>query len=134
MKKLIIIFYIFLIIFSCKKEKNNSLATDILNKNINDSKNKNSKTYITFIELGSVSCIPCKMMRPVMKKIEENYKDKVKVIFYDVWTEKDKNMVQVYKIKIIPTQVFLDKKGKEYFRHEGYFPYEEVEKIIKKKL
>lgn len=133
-KFIVIVFFIFLILFSCKKEKSKSLTTDLINKNINDSDNKNTKSFLTFIELGSVSCIPCKMMQPVMRKIEENYKEKVKVIFYDVWTEKDKNMVNVYKIRVIPTQVFLDKKGKEYFRHEGYFPYEEVEKTIKKKL
>lgn len=133
MKKFIVVFFISLILISCKKE-NYSLTTDMINKNINDSINQNVKSYITFIELGSVSCIPCKMMQPVMQKIEENYKDEVKVIFYDVWTEKDKNMANVYNIRIIPTQVFLDKKGKEYFRHEGYFPYEEVEKIIKIKL
>jgi len=28
---------------------------------------------ITFIELGSVNCIPCKMMQPVMKEIEKEY-------------------------------------------------------------
>ena len=29
---------------------------------------------VTFVELGSVNCIPCKQMQPVMKAIEEKYK------------------------------------------------------------
>ena len=33
----------------------------------------------------------------------------------------------------IPTQVFLDKDGKEYFRHVGYFPEEDVVTILKMK-
>ena len=41
---------------------------------------------VTFIELGSVNCIPCKMMQPVMKNVEKKYGSQVKVIFYDVWT------------------------------------------------
>ena len=40
-------------------------------------------------------------------------------------------MAEKYKIRVIPTQVFLDKNGKEFFRHEGYFPFEEIEKKLK---
>ncbi|MFH1824469.1 MAG: thioredoxin family protein [Candidatus Firestonebacteria bacterium] len=87
---------------------------------------------VIFVELGSVNCIPCKMMQPVMKEIEEVYKDKVKVVFYDVRTEKDAEYAKQYKIRVIPTQVFLDKDGKEFFRHEGYYPKEEIEALLKK--
>src|SRR5680860_1393699 len=41
---------------------------------------------VTFIELGSVRCIPCQKMQPVMKNIEEKYGKEVKVVFHDVWT------------------------------------------------
>lgn len=84
---------------------------------------------VTFIELGSVRCIPCKMMQPIMKGIEEEYPD-VEIIFYDVWTSAGQQYGQKYSIRVIPTQVFLDKEGKEYFRHEGFFPKEELEKVL----
>lgn len=90
-----------------------------------------SKIKVTFVELGSVRCIPCKKMQPVMKAIEEEYGEEVKVVFHDVWTEDGKPFAKKYKIRLIPTQVFLDKDGKEYFRHEGFFPKEEVVKILK---
>ncbi len=93
-----------------------------------------NKIKVTFIELGSVKCIPCKMMQPVMKKVEETYPDSVKVVFYDVWTEKDKARAVEYNINAIPTQVFLDRDGNEYYRHVGFFPFEELEKILKQKL
>jgi thioredoxin 1 len=88
---------------------------------------------VTFIELGSVNCIPCKQMQPVMKKVEQKYGSQVKVVFYDVWTEKEKSMAYKYKIRAIPTQVFLASDGKEFFRHEGYFPFEDLEKVLKRK-
>lgn len=94
---------------------------------------KESKIKVTFVELGSVRCIPCKKMQPVMKAIEKEYGDQVKVVFHDVWTSEGKPYVKKYKIRIIPTQVFLDKDGKEYFRHEGFFPKEELVKILKRK-
>lgn len=94
---------------------------------------KEIKPKVTFIELGSVNCVPCKMMQPVMKAIEEKYGEQVKVIFYDVWTKEQKQYAQQYKIKLIPTQVFLDENGKEFHRHEGFYPEEEIHKILKSK-
>jgi len=87
---------------------------------------------VTFIELGSVRCIPCKKMQKVMASVEKKYPEQVKVIFYDVWTKNEKHYAEDYKIDLIPTQVFLDQNGKEYFRHEGYFPEEDLIKILKK--
>ena len=88
---------------------------------------------VTFIELGSVRCIPCQKMQIVMKSIEKKYGRQVKIIFYDVWTPLGKPFAQQYGINAIPTQVFLDEKGKEFFRHEGYFPQEELVKVLKTK-
>jgi thioredoxin 1 len=110
----------------------------------NDESQKNSKTAkkeeknassikVTFIELGSVRCIPCKKMQPIMEEIKKEYKGQVKVVFYDVWTREGKPYAYKYKIRIIPTQVFLDKDGKEYFRHEGFFPKKELVKVLKQK-
>ena len=88
---------------------------------------------VTFVELGSVNCIPCKQMKPIMEDIEKEFPTQVKVVFHDVWTAKGKIDAEKYKIKLIPTQVFLDSLGKEYFRHEGFFPKEELVKILKQK-
>src|ERR1039458_6608103 len=89
---------------------------------ISQSKEKlQSKPNITFIELGSVNCIPCKKMQPVMRAIETKYGNQVQVLFYDVWTKEQEPYAQKYGIRLIPTQVFLDENGKEFFRHEGFF-------------
>ncbi len=89
----------------------------------------NSTAKITFVELGSTTCIPCKQMQPVMKSIEARYAGQVQVIFHDVM--KDKAQAQKFGIKLIPTQVFLDAGGKEITRHEGFFPEAEIDKILK---
>ena len=88
---------------------------------------------VTFIELGSVRCIPCKQMQTVMKSIEKKYCSQVKVVFHDVWTDAGKPYSKKYNITAIPTQVFLDDTGKEYFRHEGFFPEEELVKVLYQK-
>ena len=95
--------------------------------------NQAGSAKVTFVELGSVNCIPCKQMQPIMKSIEEKYGDQVKVIFYDVWKEDQKKYAQQYGIKLIPTQVFLDANGKEFHRHEGFYPEAEIDKILQGK-
>ena len=86
---------------------------------------------VTFVEIGSVNCIPCKAMQPIMQAVEEEYRGQVKIVFHDVWTAKGKMDAAKYNIRVIPTQVFLDKNGHEYYRHEGYFPKEGVVQVIK---
>jgi len=89
-----------------------------------------SKHLVTFIELGADRCIPCKAMQPIMKEIAETYADRVQVVFYDVW--KDPEPGRKYGVQLIPTQVFVDQKGKEIFRHVGLFPKEEILELLKK--
>jgi thioredoxin 1 len=88
---------------------------------------------VTFVELGSVSCIPCRMMQPIMRDIENTYQGQVEVVFYDVWTEEGKPCVKTYGVRVIPTQVFFDSKGVEYFRHEGYLPKDQLVAVLKAK-
>jgi thioredoxin 1 len=94
---------------------------------------KTAKPLVTFVELGSVKCIPCRQMQPVMKAIEEKYGKQVNVVFYDVWKDDQREYAEKYGIKVIPTQVFLDKEGKEFFRHEGFFPEAEIDKLLQKR-
>ncbi|HPN35546.1 MAG TPA: thioredoxin family protein [bacterium] len=93
-------------------------------------KKDSSQVKVTFVELGSVNCIPCKAMQPVMKAIEDKYGDQIKIVFYDVWKPDQKKYAQQYKIRLIPTQIFLDAKGREIFRHEGFFPEAEIDKLL----
>jgi thioredoxin 1 len=98
-----------------------------------DRSGDSSSHLVTFIELGSVNCIPCRMMQPVMDQLEENFPNDVRVLFYDVWTEEQSHFADEYNIRVIPTQVFLDEKGEEFFRHEGFFPYDQIVEILSQK-
>ncbi len=84
---------------------------------------------IVMLELGSVGCIPCEQMKPVMAKLSDTYRGKIDVIFIDV--KKDHDAAQRYGVYMIPVQVFL-KSGKEFHRHVGFYPYEEIAAMLKK--
>lgn len=111
------------------------ITQDPKQQSLNDStdQTQNQEYLVTLIELGSVRCIPCQQMQPVMKSVEEKYGDLVKVVFYDVWTAEGSPFADQYAIEVIPTQVFLDQNGKEFYRHQGFFPEEELVKVLKSK-
>ena len=62
----------------------------------------NIAPVVTFIELGSVNCIPCKAMQPIMDEVRNKYPGQVRVVFHDVWTPKGQPYGQFFKIKVIP--------------------------------
>jgi len=77
------------------------------------------KGMITMIDLGAKKCVPCKMMAPIMEKMEKQYQGKAAIVFIDVWENKDQ--AAKYGVKVIPTQIFYDETGKETYRHVGFF-------------
>jgi len=89
-----------------------------------------SKHIVTFLELGADKCIPCKAMQPIMKEVAAEFAGQVQVVFYDVW--KNPEPGRKYNIQLIPTQVFIDKTGREIFRHVGLFPKDELVAFLKK--
>jgi thioredoxin 1 len=76
------------------------------------------------VDLGSVSCIPCKMMAPILEELKKEYAGRLQVEFIDVMADPD--AAGPYKISLIPTQIFFDASGKERFRHEGFFSKEDI--------
>jgi thioredoxin 1 len=122
-----------LIATSCGKSSNSTNKIIGTKESSMDSNTIEKNYKVTFIELGSVRCIPCQQMQAVMKSIETKYGKEVKVNFHDVWTEAGKPFGVKYGIEAIPTQIFLDETGKEYYRHAGFFPEEELVKILQMK-
>jgi thioredoxin 1 len=63
------------------------------------------KGMVTMIDLGAKKCIPCKMMAPIMEKMEKVYKGKAVIAFIDVWEQREP--VNRFGIRVIPTQIFF---------------------------
>ena len=82
----------------------------------------------SLIDFGSTDCVPCEMMEPILKTLREKYKDKVNVLFINVTEEPI--LASRYGVQSIPIQIFFDKTGKEFFRHVGFFPQDQIEAKI----
>ena len=82
------------------------------------------KGMVTMIDLGADKCIPCKMMAPIMAKLEKAYEGKAAIVFIDVW--KHNEQAGRFGIRAIPTQIFYDQTGREVYRHVGFMGEKEI--------
>jgi len=75
-------------------------------------------------DFGRGTCIPCKMMKPILEGLAEELKDKVHVLILD--TGEYGYLARRVGIRVIPTQIFYDGAGKELDRHEGFMSKEDI--------
>jgi thioredoxin 1 len=131
MKSLILTSVLILALAGCSGRNDEPSGKEQIKADTTAAAVKADSMLVTFIELGSVNCTPCKMMQPVMEALKKEFAGQVKVVFHDVWTKEGEPYAVKWRIRAIPTQIFLDKEGKEFFRHTGYFPREEIIKVLK---
>lgn len=79
---------------------------------------------VTMVDLGAKSCIPCKMMAPILEELDAAYQGKAAILFIDVRERPDQG--PLFNIKAIPTQIFYGKDGKERWRHMGFLDKESI--------
>ncbi|MDZ7337011.1 MAG: thioredoxin domain-containing protein [candidate division KSB1 bacterium] len=78
----------------------------------------------TVLDLGSDTCVPCKMMKPILAELEKEYHGKANILVLDVYQHR--RLAREYQVRVIPTQVFFDRQGEAYWRHEGFMSKEEI--------
>jgi thioredoxin 1 len=89
---------------------------------------KNGQSFeITFLEFGATGCSACKRMESVMEEINKKYPETVNVVFLNILKPESQILMKYFGVASIPTQVLLNKDGKEFFRHSGYISTEELE-------
>lgn len=88
------------------------------------------KGTVTMVDLGAKSCIPCKMMEPILEKLEKQYKGKAAIVFIDISIHRD--AARRFSIRAIPTQIFFDKEGREVYRHLGFMSERDITAQLKK--
>lgn len=83
---------------------------------------------VTMIDLGADSCVPCKMMAPIIEELKREYAGRADIIFHDVW--QDPAPAKQYGIRAIPTQIFFDREGREVHRHVGFLDKKTIVEIL----
>ena len=83
-----------------------------------------TKAIPRLVDVGAKTCIPCKLMAPILKELKTEYAGRLRVDFLDVSI--NPGFAGQYKVRVIPTQIFYDATGKELFRHEGFMSGEDI--------
>jgi thioredoxin 1 len=76
------------------------------------------------VEIGGEKCIPCMQMAPIIEALQKEYAGRMDIEKIDV--AKVPSAMNLYAVRLIPTQVFLKADGQEFWRHEGPLTKEEI--------
>jgi thioredoxin 1 len=82
----------------------------------------------TLVDFGANGCKPCDMMTPILAALKKKYAGRLNVLFVHV--QEEQILAARYGVRTIPVQVFFDREGKEVFRHEGFFPQDDIERKL----
>lgn len=113
MKKILIVFTMFLSLY----------ANELDYKSVMEKIGKEGMV----LELGASTCKACKEMKIV---IDELKKTNTTLPVHIVDIRENRDAIERFKIQMIPTQVVLDKSGKEVYRHIGGLSSEEMLRLV----
>ncbi len=116
-----IIFRLFVVVFACASVAYAAPPQDVPVRDM-----------VTVVDLGAKTCIPCKMMVPVLDAMEKQYNGKAAIVFIDI--RETPEQAAKFGIRAIPTQIFFDKTGNEVYRHEGFLDEKPFAEILDKLL
>lgn len=74
-----------------------------------------TKYQFKIIFVGSAECHACNEMKGTLNQISNEYKNKVKIEFYDIESKEGHSIYREYKGKSIPLTVYFNNKGKKFF-------------------
>ena len=83
----------------------------------------------TVVDFGSSRCVPCIQLRPVLRGVKDAHGDRINVLVMEV--SDNREISREYKVRIVPTLIFFDAKGKEVRRSVGYMDREALEKVLR---
>ena len=86
---------------------------------------------LTVVDFWAPWCGPCKMMAPVMEKLEEQFGDRIKFVKMNV--DGNQEIAQRYKVMRIPSLV-LFRDGKAVEKVTGVYPEAKLAHYLNRKL
>lgn len=87
-----------------------------------------SNKNLTVIDFSASWCMPCRMLKPIMDKIDEKLED---VKIYNVDIDSSEDIAKRYRIFSVPTIVCF-KEGKKIDSMVGLNPYDDIVDFIKR--
>jgi thioredoxin 1 len=90
---------------------------------------QDTKPLPTLVDLGRGTCMPCKMMKPILEGLKKEYAGILNVEIIDVRFNPE--AMKTYNIRGVPFQFVFDASGKELTKHYGYMDKKEILNMLK---
>jgi thioredoxin 1 len=78
----------------------------------------------TLAVFSAKSCCGPDKMLPVIDTVRGKYNEKINIVYIE--PRQEQILAARYGIRSIPSQVFFDGKGKEFYRHSGFFSEKDI--------
>lgn len=82
------------------------------------------------VKLGNDLCTPCAEMKPILSDLSKEFKNKIIILDIDIKIHRE--FINKYKVNLIPTVIFYDKKGKQIDKYVGFMSREQIINKINK--
>jgi thioredoxin-like negative regulator of GroEL len=89
-----------------------------------------SKEIPVMLQFGKSYCPRCKAKKPALDSAAKAYAGQAQIVSVD--SDVNMPLVRNFKIRLIPTQIFLLPKGREFYRHEGFLQAHNISDIFSK--
>lgn len=76
------------------------------------------------VDFGRDLCVPCKMMKPILEDLEEEYRGSARILLMNVYEYPV--LARRVGVRSVPTQIFYNAEGREVDRHVGFMPREDI--------
>ena len=80
------------------------------------------------LQFGKSWCPRCQSTKTILDNSARAYAGRALIVPVDVDVNKD--LVRDFRIRLIPTQIFLSPDGREFFRHEGVLQERQIAEIL----
>ena len=87
-----------------------------------------TKGMPTVASFGSDGCGPCKLMLPVLEKLDKEFEGRVAIRYLNLTDYPE--LAGYFKIASVPTQIFYDHTGKEIGWHTGFIDEGSIREAI----
>lgn len=106
------------------------IFADSVDRLYNYSANKHDYQY-TLLEFSGAGCNICRKMEKELQELSTTHSRKINIIIYQMTRPNGLQWGKYYGVVMIPTQVILNRKGREIFRNTGFISKAELLDQIK---
>ena len=96
---------------------------EITKQNFDEIINKNA---LTIVDFSATWCMPCRMLKPILEKVEKKYEE---FSFYALDVDDEEEIAKRYRIFSVPTVVCF-KNGKKVDSMVGLKSFDEVVEFV----